>query len=104
MKVFRPVPKPLMTVKQRQRLQSKPRLVDRSAAAAAFTRDNYTCTWCGVPGGRLDPHHVIRRSQGGKDEVANLKSVHRTCHRQIHDSPAEARRRGFLSEEGSNDG
>ena len=91
------VPKPPMTIKQREKLQSKPRLVDRSAAAATFTRDGFTCTWCGVPGGRLDPHHVIRRSQGGKDEVGNLRSVHRVCHRYIHEHPTEAKKRGFLA-------
>ena len=91
------VPKPPMTIKQREKLQSRPRLVDRSAAAATFTRDHFTCTWCGVAGGRLDPHHVIRRSQGGKDEVANLRSVHRTCHRYIHEHPLEAKERGFLA-------
>jgi RNA-directed DNA polymerase len=62
-----------------------------------FARDNYTCTWCGEPGGHLDPHHVIRRSQGGKDEVDNLKAVHRRCHRYLHEHPAEAKARGFLS-------
>ncbi len=60
-------------------------------------RDEGTCQWCKVPGGALDAHHVLRRSQGGKDEVANLKSVHRICHRYIHEHPTEAKARGFLA-------
>jgi 5-methylcytosine-specific restriction endonuclease McrA len=100
---LRAAPKPTPRVKEPKRLTSRPRPVDRKAAAEAFERDNFTCTWCGESGGHLDPHHVIRRSQGGRDVASNLKSVHRRCHRRIHESPAEARRRGFLKGTGSND-
>jgi hypothetical protein len=33
---------------------------------------------------------------GGKDEPEFLVSVHRWCHRYIHEHPDEARLRGFL--------
>ena len=90
------VPKPTPTVKEPKRLSSKPRPVDSKAAAATFARDDFTCQWCKRPGGRLDPHHRLRRSQGGKDDSFYLVSVHRVCHSFIHDHPAEAKRRGFL--------
>ena len=91
------VPKPPMTVKQRQRLSSKPRPVDRRAVAETFERDGYLCQWCRRPGGTLVPHHRFRRSHGGRDEARHLVSVHATCHDQIHHyQVAEAKRRGFL--------
>lgn len=90
------VPKPPMTVKQREHLQSRPRLVDRSAAAATFSRDGYLCQWCKVAGGRLVPHHRFRRSSGGRDVAVHMVSVHVLCHSYIHDHPAEAKERGFL--------
>ncbi|MCA1572756.1 MAG: HNH endonuclease [Chloroflexi bacterium] len=94
----RPVPKPTpLTVKQRQKLHSRPRPVDRRAATETFERAHYTCEWCGEQGGHLDPHHVQRRSQGGSDSATNLKALHRRCHRYVHEHPAEAKRRGFLA-------
>lgn len=93
---FRPVPKPPMTVRQRQALKSRPRLVDRSAAAATFSRDDFTCQWCKQPGGRLVPHHRFRRSAGGRDVAFHMVSVHPLCHAYIHDHPREAQERGFL--------
>lgn len=36
--------------------------------------------------GRLDPHHVWRRSQGGPDEAWNLVLLCRAHHSWVHDS------------------
>lgn len=92
------VPKPTPAApREPKRLQSKPRLVDRSAAAETFTRDGYLCQWCLRPGGRLVPHHRFRRSQGGRDRAALMVSVHVLCHDAIHTTHvAEAKRRRFL--------
>lgn len=90
------VPKPTPLPKEPKRLQSRPRLVDKSAAAETFSRDGYLCQWCRVVGGRLVPHHRFRRSQGGKDVAAHMVSVHVLCHGYIHDHPEEAFARGFL--------
>ena len=92
-----PIRKPIPRPKTPKRLQSRPHVIAASIREAVFERDQWTCQWCEVPGGALDAHHVIRRSQGGKDEVANLVSVHRLCHRAIHDSPSAAKARGFLA-------
>jgi RNA-directed DNA polymerase len=36
----------------------------------------------------LHVHHVIPKKHGGTDDLANLRLVHHTCHRQIHSSSA----------------
>lgn len=86
-----------MTVKQRQRLTSKPRPVNPRAARETFERDGWLCQWCRKPGGRLVPHHRFRRGQGGRDEARALVSVHPLCHDRIHFyAVADAKARGFL--------
>jgi hypothetical protein len=94
---IRPAPKPPFTIKQRQRLQSRPRPVDPRAARETFERDGWLCMWCKRPGGRLVPHHRFRRSSGGRDEAKAMVSTHVLCHDAIHTTHiVEARRRGFL--------
>jgi 5-methylcytosine-specific restriction endonuclease McrA len=94
------IAKPTPKAKQPKPLRSRPRPVDKRAAAAALKRDEGLCQWCRVPGGRLDPHHIQRRSQGGKDVAWNLASVHRLCHAYIHEHPLEAYERHFLIRNG----
>lgn len=90
------VPKPAPRTREPKRLATRVHVIADAIKQRVFTRDNWTCQWCLQPGGALDAHHRLRRSQGGKDEYDNLVSVHRKCHRQIHEHPQEARRRGFL--------
>lgn len=90
------VPKPTPQPKARKALRSVPHPIPTSVREATFARDDYLCQWCRVPGGALDPHHRYRRSQGGRDTMHHLVTVHRICHSYIHDHPAEARERGFL--------
>jgi RNA-directed DNA polymerase len=42
----------------------------------------------------LHRHHVVPKKHGGQDDLANLRLVHDTCHRQIHSTsaPLEVRR------------
>ncbi|MCA1572503.1 MAG: HNH endonuclease [Chloroflexi bacterium] len=91
--ISKPIPRP----KVRKRLTSKPHVIPSSMKEAVYERDSFTCQWCKVPGGALDAHHVTRRSQMGKDELSNLISVHRLCHRVIHENPSWAKERGFLA-------
>ena len=94
---LRAAPKPTPAVKEPKRLSSRPRPVDPRAARETYERDGWLCQWCRRPGGRLLPHHRLRRSQGGKDEPRYLVSVHTTCHDEIHfRQVATAKRRGFL--------
>lgn len=94
----RAVPKPTPKVKEPKRLQSKPHVIPDWIKNMVKARDRMRCRWCNRPGGALDAHHIRRRSQGGKDEAANLVSVHRICHEYIHAHPAEAKARGFLDD------
>lgn len=53
---------------------------------AVLDRDNWQCQVCGVTGeNRLHLHHVVYRSQGGKDDESNLVTVCHRCHRSIHE-------------------
>lgn len=50
-----------------------------------FERDNYTCTYCGAIGGKLEGDHIIPFSKGGSDELSNLTTSCRKCNRQKKD-------------------
>lgn len=54
-------------------------------------RSEYCCEYCGgkeqMDGYQapLDPpHHIIFKSQGGKDELSNLILLCRVCHNKTH--------------------
>lgn len=93
----RAVPKPLPALREPKTLRQKLRPIPADVKRAVFARDDLTCRWCRVPGGALDAHHIQRRSQGGRDVAYNLVSVHRSCHRYVHEHPAEAKAAGFLA-------
>ncbi len=88
--------KPTPKIRERKPLKGRPHVIPDSLRFEVYVRDSYTCQWCLQPGGRVDPHHRLRRSAGGKDDLRTLISCHRICHSYIHDHPEEARRRGFL--------
>ena len=46
--------------------------------------------------GRIDPHHIKRRSQGGLDTLDNLISLCRGHHSWVHEHPEESYELGFL--------
>ena len=52
-------------------------------------RDEYTCQKCGVKGGpkgdaSLEVHHITPVSEGGSDDLDNLKTLCADCHQQSH--------------------
>jgi 5-methylcytosine-specific restriction endonuclease McrA len=51
--------------------------------------------------GRIDPHHVLPRSRGGKDTLDDLISLCRAHHEWVHDHPAESYELGLLRRSGS---
>lgn len=51
--------------------------------------------------GPIDPHHVLRRSQGGPDTVENLIAVCRAHHDWIHGHPARAYSLNLLRRSGN---
>lgn len=91
--IAKPTPKP----KVRKPLKSKPHGVNPNLREQVFVRDNWTCQWCLVPGGRLDPHHILPRGRGGADRLENLVSLHRVCHRYVHEHPRFSKPKGFLA-------
>jgi hypothetical protein len=48
--------------------------------SAVFARDNYTCICCGSQEGPFAIHHVVYRSEGGTNRMANLATVCTKCH------------------------
>lgn len=53
--------------------------------------------------GRIDPHHVLRRSQGGPDHVDNLVSLCRAHHSAVHEQVARAKNLGLLRSRDASD-
>ena len=52
---------------------------------------------CEICGDRAHhAHHILPRSAGGKDDLANLLAVCWACHRRAHDNPQWAREPGYL--------
>jgi 5-methylcytosine-specific restriction endonuclease McrA len=91
--IAKPTPRP----KVRKPLKSRPHGINSYIRETVFRRDDYLCQWCRVPGGRLDPHHILPRGRGGVDRIDNLISLHRNCHDQVHLNPLESKRKGFLA-------
>lgn len=52
--------------------------------AIVFARDDYTCTYCKVRGGRLECDHVHPLSRGGSNELDNLTTACQPCNRSKH--------------------
>lgn len=53
---------------------------------AAKARDGYKCQCCGKKGCRLEVHHLLPRSRGGSDKLANLITLCTDCHHLAHSS------------------
>lgn len=53
--------------------------------AEVFSRDDFTCTYCGERAGRLECDHVIPASRGGSDELDNLATACFACNRSKRD-------------------
>lgn len=54
-----------------------------------FKRDNYTCRYCSIRGGRLECDHVVPVSRGGSHEDDNLATACFTCNRSKRDKTVE---------------
>lgn len=53
---------------------------------AARARDGYKCQCCGKRDCRLEVHHLLPRSRGGSDKLANLITLCSDCHHLAHSS------------------
>lgn len=52
--------------------------------AAVFERDNFTCTYCGDHGGKLECDHIHPLSKGGSNDMENLTTSCLPCNRSKH--------------------
>lgn len=52
--------------------------------------------WVGCLRRAEHAHHIVRRSQGGRDDPANLLMVCHVCHGLIHANPSAAFAKGHL--------
>lgn len=74
----------------------------RAAKEAALERDQYDCQADarGLHGdcrGPLEIHHVLPRSRGGKNDLANLITLCRHHHYTVHAYPARSYELGLLA-------
>lgn len=53
-------------------------------ARSCFERDGWKCRQCLSTSG-LHPHHLVYKSHGGPDTLANLLTLDWRCHRMHHD-------------------
>lgn len=61
-----------------------PTRLDENLRLACLMRDSYLCQSCHKKNGKLEVHHVIFKSQGGKDTLSNLLTLCETCHDAVH--------------------
>ena len=64
--------------------------------AYVLTRDGYTCQHCKGKSQdhRLEVHHLVFRSEHGSDEEANLLTLCKTCHDDLHAGTVTLKQRG----------
>lgn len=58
-----------------------PRHVWAEIRSSIFRRDDFTCSYCGERGGRLECDHIIPVSAGGSHEPTNLTTACFGCNR-----------------------
>jgi hypothetical protein len=61
-----------------------PTRLDENLRIACLMRDSYTCQHCGKREIRLEAHHIVERSRGGKDTLGNLLTLCDQCHHHLH--------------------
>jgi len=58
--------------------------LDENLRLACLMRDNFTCQKCGKKDTRLEAHHIVWTSKGGKDSIYNLITLCEGCHDKVH--------------------
>lgn len=57
--------------------------------ARIFLRDDFTCSYCGARGGRLECDHIVPVSRGGATTEENLTTACFPCNRAKRDKTVE---------------
>jgi 5-methylcytosine-specific restriction endonuclease McrA len=55
-----------------------------------YLRDNYTCQYCGQPGGSLTIDHIVPKSRGGRETWDNMVVCCARCNNRKGDQSLEA--------------
>jgi len=58
--------------------------LDENLRLACLIRDNFTCQKCGKKNSRLEAHHIVWTTKGGKDSIYNLITLCEICHEKVH--------------------
>lgn len=61
----------------------------RELWSSVYSRDRGACLRCCETQGKLDAHHRLPRSRGGKDELENLILLCHRCHMAVHEHRVE---------------
>ena len=81
-------------------MKAKAKAVPKDVYQRVLARDGGCVARLLVPevrcAGRIDPHHALMRSQGGKDTLEDLIAVCRAHHDYIHANPARSYELGLL--------
>lgn len=56
---------------------------------AVFTRDNFTCQYCGAAGVPLECDHILPVSRGGSDDLSNLTTACAPCNQSKNNKTVE---------------
>lgn len=83
---------------RKTQLKGKSKPTSKEIYKQALARDLGCCgtQLPGKCGGRIDPHHIKMRSQGGEDTLDNLVCLCRVHHSWVHEHPDESYRLGYL--------
>ena len=61
--------------------------LDENLRLACLIRDNFTCQKCCCKKDtRLEAHHIVWTSKGGKDSIYNLITLCENCHDKVHET------------------
>ena len=58
--------------------------LDENLRLATILRDKCKCKVCNKAGVKLEAHHIVFRSEGGKDTLSNLITLCSSCHTKVH--------------------
>ena len=62
----------------------KPKRLNENLRLATLMRDGFKCKHCSAKDTKLEAHHILPRSQNGKDTISNLITLCSKCHEKLH--------------------
>ena len=68
----------------------------RKLRKQVLERDKFTCQHCGRVGGNLECDHILNEARGGTDDLSNLQTLCRECHKVKTQEESKAGQLGIL--------